>query len=1482
MSRAQGKGSRFPGTNAFSSSSRSGATGFGGFPSAPSGSGLSYLTEPPDFSSISDANVGVAFKNLLKKDATTKTKALEELVSYVRARPHEQDGGVEEAILEAWVQVYPRISIDNARRARELSHTLQFELMKSGRKRMEKRVPRVVGTWLAGTTDKDRAVSNAANQGLSSFLTNIDKVLAFWKKCQPQILAYATEAIRETRDTLSDERSTTADDAEAKYFRVMNSCLSLVLELLRKLEQVDLDAETESYDTFFSEDVVWKSATFADSAVRKVTCELLWACVEKRYESVASQVPRLKKIFVTEGLKSNQTGSAIEYVRVMTRLTQKFPEIWSSTSDKKTPVSRLQGFLEKGSQGSSAKFWGYLEQLLATIPTEQLTQASASGILKSLRVGIASRGEPRVNAPSAWMCYIRAARHFRSALPSDEPRPEFLSDHIFPLISHYLNPTTETIGWDVGGTAGTPVLVEAFSITVDRHLEGIPAENVDAWKRLSSEFCSRISNSLPEVSKDYQKSQEAVAQEGDRWFSLVGQIHAKVFAAHQKTQVLDGPSKEIVSCAIKLLANRNLKPFGAASVLHSVSKHAAFIWDDKSASAELERLLLEQGCDHMELILESGSRPHLVACISDLGSSQSHRAAFSTIWKTWVDALILRQDQPAALEAIGIETLYMQAVQAAQDADVAIEDLFPNTNVWMEQLKLFLQSDIDPSLAITSNVAGAHFLIQPEDAEEQRRVRRDREGRSVPARMALYAARLLSSEVDLQGLPDKFHVEIVFLLAISVQLTSDQITLMEPNKLWANLAYKDSLPTAETLVSTSRAAINALAEKATGWSDGMDAGTTSLVNGLLEIMVKQTRDLTPMGLYSARALNDLVGTLTDRHGPPSSVDDVLTKFDALKASPTTILVSVALLDGFGEMLQSSKLVSTLCNRLVSDAAGLSAESEKTLPTLVLLNTCARVYDVGEMPVANNRLVFAIRQITSWLDDTVGLGPALSTEICRALNLLLPSIKEVYGPHWERTIEFCTTLWSKASSDDLEDSIPYIHASLRLMSTLESLSEPNDDLVDALQEAAETKSRALLALLEMPREKSTQPLEIVDGVICRQVERIPLKHVTDPSDLYGLVASESREIQTAAFSLLHRALPAKQEQLSVDILLDKSDARLPDELLSLLLDAPTLEKYPDEVLAQFPIAIRSYLLTWCLIFDAFSTASLKVRNDYTEHLKTENYVGPLMEFTFDVLGHSAAHALNLDREGFAIEQIKYYDLKVADSEPEERNLHWLLIHLYYLSLKYIPGLFRAWYIECRSKQTKIAVEAWMVKYFSPIIIAEVLDEVAEWASSQEAPAADENELVVKVSPMAKEITAGYEVDESLASIAIRVPAGYPLEGVNVVGLNRVAVNERKWQSWLMTTQGVITFSNGSIIDGLSTFRRNIVGALKGQSECAICYSIISTDKKMPDKKCSTCKNLFHRTCLYKWFQSSNQNTCPLCRNPIDYLGSDAKTRRAAAA
>jgi hypothetical protein len=61
------------------------------------GSLLSFVYEPPDLSALSDPKVVVAFKNLQKKDGTTKAKALEELQAYVG------DQGVEDTFLEAWV-----------------------------------------------------------------------------------------------------------------------------------------------------------------------------------------------------------------------------------------------------------------------------------------------------------------------------------------------------------------------------------------------------------------------------------------------------------------------------------------------------------------------------------------------------------------------------------------------------------------------------------------------------------------------------------------------------------------------------------------------------------------------------------------------------------------------------------------------------------------------------------------------------------------------------------------------------------------------------------------------------------------------------------------------------------------------------------------------------------------------------------------------------------------------------------------------------------------------------------------------------------------------------------------------------------------------------------------------------------------------------------------------------------------------------------
>ena len=74
---------------------------------------------------------------------------------------------------------------------------------------------------------------------------------------------------------------------------------------------------------------------------------------------------------------------------------------------------------------------------------------------------------------------------------------------------------------------------------------------------------------------------------------------------------------------------------------------------------------------------------------------------------------------------------------------------------------------------------------------------------------------------------------------------------------------------------------------------------------------------------------------------------------------------------------------------------------------------------------------------------------------------------------------------------------------------------------------------------------------------------------------------------------------------------------------------------------------------------------------------------------------------------------------------------------------------------------------------------------------------------------------------------------------------------------------------ALIEGLVAWRKNVSAAMKGHTQCAICYSVVSGDRQLPSKKCLTCKNCFHSSCLFRWFRSSNSSSCPLCRNSFNY-------------
>ncbi len=114
-----------------------------------------------------------------------------------------------------------------------MAHTLQGQISASCGKRMAKHMPGVVGSWLAGIYDNDKSVSRAAQDSFKQAFPTEEKFRNIWRAYPSVIVEYAKDVVvKETMYTLSDERTTSPDDASAKYSRTVGAVITMVTNLL--------------------------------------------------------------------------------------------------------------------------------------------------------------------------------------------------------------------------------------------------------------------------------------------------------------------------------------------------------------------------------------------------------------------------------------------------------------------------------------------------------------------------------------------------------------------------------------------------------------------------------------------------------------------------------------------------------------------------------------------------------------------------------------------------------------------------------------------------------------------------------------------------------------------------------------------------------------------------------------------------------------------------------------------------------------------------------------------------------------------------------------------------------------------------------------------------------------------------------------------------------------------------------------------------
>lgn len=135
-----------------------------------------------------------------------------------------------------------------------------------------------------------------------------------------------------------------------------------------------------------------------------------------------------------------------------------------------------------------------------------------------------------------------------------------------------------------------------------------------------------------------------------------------------------------------------------------------------------------------------------------------------------------------------------------------------------------------------------------------------------------------------------------------------------------------------------------------------------------------------------------------------------------------------------------------------------------LRQLLLLNAVIQKQNDIVQAITQQRLVFFAKHIISQLAES-SVSKSVASEAFKALTVILPFIKDIYGSFWGQIVDAVINRWSLLTEQD-DSEVPSLHASLRLCATLNKLSgeDANDDLQDIWASERRSLVGGLLALI----------------------------------------------------------------------------------------------------------------------------------------------------------------------------------------------------------------------------------------------------------------------------------------------------------------------------------------------------------------------------------------------------------------------------------
>ncbi|KAH3675344.1 hypothetical protein OGATHE_001684 [Ogataea polymorpha] len=1424
---------------------------------------LNYITGVPDPNLLSSAKLKLVFKALLKRDDTTREKAIVDLYSIVDSNGAELQ---DELVLISWCQLYAKLSTDNSKKVRLTAHQIQSKLVALLGKKYVKYLRDTVGIWMSGCFENDRVVSKGTMASISAaFGDSPVKTNNLWKVFAQQLLNYCHQLLLfETIDTLSDERFVGKEESEIKYLRTVHAGVQMLISLVTRQNSGEIQLDETLLSELLESDQFISFFESKDLQIKGGMYTLLQRLLRTELDGLLFE--RLAKAAI-RGLNLEKKNTAL-YSGIIIPMLEAVVALLKKDSHTivgiRKATQRILELLRLGSLNSDPHYYSVVATLLPLLPQEDEIRSS---LLEILENDVMSE-KHAVFCQHAWICYLgycernacgvdRVLKVLVPALDSRKLPANVISgmagvaniveddgDVLLDLNSEILNalPGRAVEFVDLG------LVVKNTAVFVDNYVRLL----LHVGSYLLEELVSNAVESLTDLQDEYVPPSlaifviESVVRTNSVQFrsqieSFVGDASKvvtptflePVFALLvdiAKSQLNVDVYDAVNDIAAKLSSNdmelflkyiADIPGFDPArcdkvsTYIHQKSDSAAPDTDDyvfQFLTPDVLRNMFRKLSDaDTAVFLEKCNRHYQ----NDVFLAFADEKFLALLWKrvgsAEVDSLLDKLEQN--LDDHGFEQLYISSlVSSVGEADrtALLERLAAKPQLVSKMLPenvvdelAELVQNVDHRLVVSNKLGLGVYLFPAGEL-------------TAADRFAPFLEKI-EFYFELASRTGLLTCELAFQLAVVGEVAMDYVFL--------------------GLLDEENRTFDFCSRVCAELNFDIDLFEQFLKDDFSGVLA-HLQSSAAIRFYAARVLVTIFTKLFETMQ--------LSTFNSYELNRVSDPVRLAILATSANRFLTAPAFDRVRNQACADLLRIRGQTVTTngLQGLVMLNM---LIDLDLDTVGENVQLFPAQRfgmmlngLATWPESEDAYEPSfvpVRIALCQFVEIYIKKIYCVCDVNYpsdfsEKVFALGATLCSESLSivNSGGNDSALACFSLKLFGVLHEHQIDWDE---------EDVYADLVELLFTPVSGQTGQLmlALLTRVFRDQVPTAAYKKRFD--DLLVLLSSSNTQVQKLAVFLLHKVIPELQDVLVVEATLNQDEET---KLPALLLENIVL--LPDES----EIATNKYLWSWYLIFDHFKNITQKIRQDYILELG-EDRTGQFLDFLFD-----------MDLKPTEDNRRALVEYSVIDSDGDD-----LLYHLMYLVCKYIGGnTVQTWFQSIRNKQHKLQVETFIVKNVSPLLIDETL------AGLEKKDSIEDPEFSIRLNRTTNEVRCVYEIDEQKLEMSIVLPKNYPLSTISVNGTARIGVDEKKWKSWILSCQYVINFQNGTILEAIQHFKNNVKANFDNYDDCAVCYSIVHViDHSTPNKVCPTCKHNFHSACLYRWFKSSGSSTCPLCRSKFQF-------------